>query len=266
VSSSARGTPLTTVALDGRVDLAAAASRLRWPELRRYPYGSVYALEGGARLYLFALGAVVHEGSATIDEPVRAVLESGTGRRYIPPTAETYYLTVDPTREPSAPRVGWDQVSIQENAPELAAAVALLLGQSAALERYEHAAGSLLDEAHQLARELAASGHLPRTARRLVQKVGRITADRLELARWFYLVDRPAETWEDQRVATLYDALFANLELAQRHQAMLHKLEAVEQATQTVIDLWQGRRAAALELAIVGLIVLEIALAVFKIV
>ena len=75
MSNGNRGTPLTAVALDGRVNLALAATRLRWPEMRRYPYASVYALDGGLRLYLVAFGAVVHEGSAVIDEPIRAVLE-----------------------------------------------------------------------------------------------------------------------------------------------------------------------------------------------
>jgi uncharacterized Rmd1/YagE family protein len=253
-----------TVALAGRVDLARAAAALKWPEMRRYPYGSVFALEGGERLYLFGFGAVVHEGRKDLDPALRPVVESATGMRCLLDTVETYYIGVDPSREASSPRVGWDQVSVPEETTELVAAVALLMGQSAALERYEHAASNLLDEALALSRELAARGRLPHRSGKLVRQLGRITADRLELARWFYLVDRPTETWEDSRVASLYDALFANLELAQRHQAMLHKLEAVERATETVVDLWQGRRGAWLEIAIVALIVFEIALTLWR--
>jgi uncharacterized Rmd1/YagE family protein len=260
----AKPTPFTTVAFDGRVDLLRAAAALRWAEMRRYPYGSVYALEGGERVYLYSIGAVVCEGRIGIDAALRPVLESATGRHFLPETAETYYLSIDPSREASSPRVGWDQVSVPEATPELVGAVALLLGQSAALERYEHAASNLLDEALALSRELAARGRLPHRAGKLVRQLGRITADRLELARWFYLVDRPAETWEDARVSSLYDALFANLELGQRHQATLHKLEAVERATQVVIDLWQGRRGAWLEISIVVLIVFELVLALAR--
>lgn len=261
---SNKGTPLTAVALAGRIDLARVPAALQRQERRRQPYASVFDLDGGERIHVFGFGAIVHEGRKDLDPSLRPQLEAATGVRYLPDTAETYYLSVDPSREASSPRVGWDQVSVPDATDEFVAAVALLLAQSSALERYEHAASRLLDEALALARELSARGRLPHRSGKLVRQLGRITADRLELARWFYLVDRPAETWEDARIASLYDALFANLELAQRHEAMLHKLEAVQRATETVVDLWQVRRGAWLEISIVALIVFEIALTLWR--
>lgn len=264
VPATTKGTPLTTVALAGRVDLARAAAALNRPQVHRYPYASVFALDGDARLHVFAFGAVVLEGRRELDAALQTLIEAAAGVRCLLDTVETYFVSVDPSRETSSPRVGWDQVSVPDASGEFVGAVALLLAQSAALERYEHAASKLLDESLALSRELAARGRLPRRSGKLVRQLGRITADRLELARWFYLVDRPAETWEEARVAGLYDALFANLELAQRHQAMLHKLEAVERATQIVVDLWQVRRGAWLEIAIVALIVFELVLMLWR--
>ncbi len=148
-----------------------------------------------------------------------------------------------------------------DGSPELMAAVALVLAQSAALERYERRAEGLLEEALELSR-MVAGGRVPRSNRGWVRRVGRLTGDRLELARWFYLVDRPEETWEDARVAATYDALFEALELRERHLAMQHELAAVSTSTETVIDLWHGRRSNALEWAIVLLIVVDIVLVV----
>jgi uncharacterized Rmd1/YagE family protein len=261
MTDQSRGVPITTVALDGRIDLGLSSSRLRWPELRRYPYGSVYNLDGGGRLWLFNFGAVVHDGADRLDEPVLKVVEAATTQRYLQETAETYYVKVDPTAAEESPRVGWDQVVIREKSQELVGAVALLLGQSAALERYEIAANLLLDEALQMTRALAIAGRTPTGTRDQIRRVGRLMSDRMELARWFYLVDKPAETWEDARIARLYDALFRNLELKERHDAMLHKLHAVETVMEMLIDIWQSRRSLALEWAIVLLIVFEIVLA-----
>lgn len=261
MSDSSRGVPITTVALDGRIDLALSSTRLRWPELRRYPYGSVYNLEGGGRLFLFSFGAVVHDGAERLDDPVVKVIEAATGQEHIPETAETYYVKVDPTAAEESPRVGWDQVVIREKSQELIGAVALLLGQSAALERYEHAASGLLADALLLTRSLAVEGKPPNVNKNQIRRVGQIMSHRMELAHWFYLVDRPAETWEDPRIARLYDALFRNLELKERHDAMLYKLEAVETAMEMLIDIWQSRRSLALEWAIVLLIIFEILLA-----
>jgi uncharacterized Rmd1/YagE family protein len=261
---ASKGVPITTVALAGRVDLAATSARLKWPELRRYPYGSVYGLEGADRLYLFTFGAVVHDGADHVELPVLSVIESATEQRHLPETAETYYVAVDAARADDSPRVGWDQVVIHERSPELVGAVALLLGQSAALERYEHAANGLMDEALQMTKQLAQDGQPPVNNRTQISRAGRIMSDRLELGRWFYLVDKPAETWEDARIARLYDALFRNLELQERHQAMLYKLQAVATVMEMLIDIWQSRRSMLLEWAIVLLIVMELLFALLS--
>src|SRR5262245_25369400 len=175
--SSNRGEPIATVALESKIDLALTSTRLRWPELRRYPYGSVYGLDGGGRLFLFSFGAVVHHGAERLDEPVLKVVESATQQKYLPDTAETYYVRVDPTAAEESPRVGWDQVVIREQSSELIGAVALLLGQSAALERYEHAASGLMDEALQLTKGLANEGRAPNANSAQIQRVGRIMTD-----------------------------------------------------------------------------------------
>lgn len=255
--------PITTVALDNRVDLNEVRGRLPWPEQKRFAYGSLFGLPDNTRLYLYSFGAVVHDGVSGVDEGAKGIVEAALRRAYLLDTCETYYVAIEAGADPASPRVGWDRVVIAERSHELMNAVALLVGQSAALERYERATSGLMDEALLLARQLGA-GKLPFSSRTLTRRVGRITADRLELARWFYLVDKPAETWEDARVAVLYDALFRNLELDERHRAMLHKLEAMETATQTIIDLWQGRHSNMLEWAIIGLIVFEILMALLK--
>lgn len=252
--------PITAVAVDGPIDPLAAAERLRWPILRRYSYGIALVGPEQRTIYLFRFGAVVLDRTDAIPESDRQAIETAVGGRLLPGSRDTYNIRVDP--EPTAStRVGWDIVVVPELSTELMGSVALLLGQSAALERYETTATVLLEETLALVSDLGTVARFPRGTRRLVRRIARLTRDRLDLARWFYFVDRPEETWEDARVAGLYDSLFENLELAQRHTAMLHKLAAVETATQMVIDLWHGRRSRALEWAIVILIVVEIGLA-----
>ncbi|MEY4675141.1 MAG: hypothetical protein RL148_2925 [Planctomycetota bacterium] len=256
------GVPITAIALDQRVDLATVSARMGLPERRRLAYAVVHDAPGGGCLWTFAFGAVVHDYARELDAELRKRIEQATGARFLQETSETYTVSVDPQHSPVAPRVGWDQVVIPERSAELLGAVALLMAQSAALERYERAADTLLDQVLVVARDLASLGRLPMRTRELVRRIGQLMRDRLELARWFYLADRPEGTWEHPRVAEVYDALFTNLELAQRHAAMLHKLAACESATDSVVDLWQGRRSRFLEWGILVLIVVEILLAV----
>lgn len=257
-------TPITTAALDRQIDLAVVAERLAWSTPRRHAHGYVYDLQD-ARLHLFDFGAAVLEGLATIKPTLVAEVEQATQARLLTGTVETYQVRVDPERS-DRPRAGWDEVFIPEKSSTLIEAIALLLGQSAALERYENAAERLLQESLILARQLEDRGRPLRTTRRELRRIGRLARDRLELARYFYLLDRPEVTWEDAKVARLYDSLFHNLELRERHEAVLRKLGTVETTLEMVVNLWHGSLSNRLEWAIVVLIVVEIALALLKLI
>lgn len=254
---------MTAIALDGRIDAQAATKRLAWPVVRHYVYGAAFEVEDVGRVFLFDFGAVVQYGSDRIDEGVVETLEKEVGCHFLPETTETYQISVDPEHPAGSSRVGWDQVVIPSGEASLISAVALLLGQSTALERYEKAADELIEQAIPRTRFLAERGRVPSESRALVRRIGRLTTDRLELASLFYLLDRPEETWEDAEVSSLYDNLFANLELRDRHQAMLQKLEAVERVTDLTINIWLGHLSNRLEWTIVVLILVEILLALF---
>jgi hypothetical protein len=258
---SALRIPFTVVALDERVDLEAAPAV--GTEVQRHPYGRVFDLAGGPRAYVLRFGAVVVEGDggeARASEVARAI-----GRTPLPETRDTWTVVVSPDVPPPGTRMGWDQVVVNEATPARMDAIALLLAQSAALERYEREAERLLEDVGAIARELASAGRPPQGSKRMVQRVGQIAADRLELARWFYLVDRPEVTWEQPDVAALYDALFQNLELEQRHRAMLHKLDAASGGLATTLDLWHARWNHRLEWAIVLLILIDIVLVLLRV-
>jgi uncharacterized Rmd1/YagE family protein len=250
--------PVASIALGGVIDLEGALSL--GTLIRRYPYGACLEVDQG-RLYLFHFGAAALVGAERWPGELSAALERAAGKPLLAETAETYWLCESPEASRRKPRVGWDQVAVHTLTPALEASVALLLAQSAALERYELAADQLVEEALAMARALELRGRPPRRGRSLARQVGRVTAERLSMTNWLYLVDRPEETWEDAEVAALYDALFENLELHSRHEAMMHKLEVVEGATRAVLELVQERSAHNLEWAIVLLIIAEIVLA-----
>lgn len=255
---------MTAVALDDRVDLDAVLPAIPWPVRDRDPHGLALAPPPGGCLYLFSLGALVfeREGDAAPPQMLLEEIARATGRTLLPDTTETYGIRIDPGLTIAGGRVGWDQIAVAERTPDRMAAIALLLGQSAALERYERGADRVLEEAMAVAHALASRGRPPQRSRRQVRRLGRILQDRLALARWFYLADRPEETWEKPEIAALYDALFQNLELKGRHEAMLHKLQAAETGLETSVNLFSGVWGLRLEWAIVLLIVVEIVLAV----
>lgn len=251
---------LSARALDRRVeDLDGIVAALGLDVSRRAPAIVNGTLAGGGTVHVLRCGAVVLDDVSAPDRVVTAI-EAASDARFRAGPAERLELQIGAEPPHVLPRVGWNRVHLPEERPALVGAVALVLGQSAALERHEAATAELVREALDLAR-LLAGRRLPRSTAKLVGRVGEVLRHRLELAQGFYLVDRPDEAWDDPQVARLFDDLSHNLELVERHNAMLHKLSAVEHACESALELWHGRRSHALEWAIVLLIVVEIVLA-----
>ncbi len=266
VTTAAR-VPMTGVALDGRLDLDTVRANLGWKEMRRYAYGSSFQLPDlpddtihQRRVFLFKFGAVVVDGADHLDTTLIGALEGSVGARALLETKETIFLSEDTGPNARAARIGWDWVSIPLRTPEMVAAIALLVAQSVAVERYEIAGGKLIVEALEVARDFAVHGAPPRDPAALIRRIGRTAQARLELASMFFLLDKPEETWEDPTLATLYEALFDHFELRERHQAMVQKFDVVEGATDQVVSVLRTRTSNRLEWAIIWLIAVEIAL------
>ncbi len=250
----------TAVALNQRVVLEQFERSCRWQKLKSSPFSRLFRSEDGELFYIFDFGACVQLDSENISGTIIRNLEK-LGYKCLLETLETYEVLVDSERNGTLPprvRVAWDKVIVPDSRPDTFEVVALLLGQSAALERYELEADELLQDAFELAKQLSVTGRMLRPNRRLFSEIGRIMSRRLELARWFFLLDRPDSTWEDPLLSRLYDALFDNLELTERYRAMLHKLSATETTISNLVELWEGTNSLRLEWAIVILIVIEV--------
>jgi uncharacterized Rmd1/YagE family protein len=252
--------PVTAVSLDGQVPLDTVFLPPDWQPVHRGTAACTWR-KGSLRLRIYDFGAAVLENRTELEPAMRRLIEEVTGRVCLEPTVETVMLLVDPQSDPMRPRVGWDRVVVRDAEPSTMEAVGHLLGQSAALDRYAQEAERVLCETLDLARELEVRSALPRSGRALDRRVGRIIAARLELARWFLVLDRPESAWSDPRIYELHEALAQNLELKERHAAVLHKLDAVEEAVDTLTDLLHSRRALALEVMIVALIITELVIA-----
>lgn len=252
---------MCAVALDGRAALRTTAAQLPWQVTRQSAHAITCLLPDGSRLHVFTVGAVVVERGDLVGDDL-ATVEQATGRRAIASTRETYAVRIEPDGA-EAPVVGWDHVVLASADETVLQAIALLLAESVALERYERGIEVILDEALTLVRELGRSGRPGWTSGPAIRRVATLAAERLELARWFFLIDRPEATWDSPYAARVHDLLFAHFELRDRHEALMHKLTSVQSTLEIIIDLWQSRRSLLLEAAIIALFLLEIGLAVF---
>jgi uncharacterized Rmd1/YagE family protein len=256
-AASAVESPLVAWATDGRIRLRELKD-LPGETIRQPPHAITQRLPDGGVLHVFGIGAVVALGGASL-EACRAALEQAIGRKLLDDTRDAIVLRADPRAV--SPRIEGDRVVVPRLDDAAEDTAAFVLAHSVALERYESRADAILDDALALAGDFAVRGRPPGRHPQQIRRIARLALERLELARWFFPLDRPDWSWDQPAVAHLYDALADELELADRHAALLHKLESVEGTVRIVIELWDARRNRVLEWAIVLLIVLEIALA-----
>jgi uncharacterized Rmd1/YagE family protein len=148
--------------------------------------------------------------------------------------------------------------------PERAAVVALIVAQSAAMEYYERIVAQLFDRTSALVDRLEKRGTVTLLTRGLHRFIGQAIATRSEVITVLTLLDKPDATWDDPAMDRIYDDLRAEFDLIDRYGALEQKLRFVQDAMELVLDVARDRRMWLLEVAIFGLIIIEVALELWR--
>ena len=141
-----------------------------------------------------------------------------------------------------------------------ASVVALTVAQSAAMEYYERIVEEMFVRTDRLVQRLEVQGTVPLRTRPMHRFIGAAIATRNEVLSILHLLDKPDEAWDDPGMNRIYEELRAEFDLVDRYQALEMKLRSVQEGLELVLDVARDRRLVLLEVAIVLLIVLEIAL------
>jgi uncharacterized Rmd1/YagE family protein len=144
--------------------------------------------------------------------------------------------------------------------PERASVVAIIVGQSAAMEYYERIVDDLFARTGTWVTRMEEHGTVSWGIRALHRFMGTAVATRTEVLSVLHLLDKPDEAWDDPGMDRIYDQLRAEFDLGDRYEALEQKLRSVQEALSLVLDVARDRRLVFLEASIVGLIVFEIVL------
>jgi uncharacterized Rmd1/YagE family protein len=153
---------------------------------------------------------------------------------------------------------------IDELSPARAAVVALIVGQSAAMEYYEQIVEGLFRSTALLVEPLEKRGTVSVRTRRLHQFIGQAIATRSEVLSVLYLLDKPDATWDDAVMDEIYDDLRAEFDLVDRYGALESKLTGVQDALELVLDVARDRRLVLLEVSMAILVLIELVVSVLQ--
>jgi uncharacterized Rmd1/YagE family protein len=169
-------------------------------------------------------------------------------------------------REERDAKVGLEDgtLIIDELSPPRAAVVALIVGQSAAMEYYEQIVEELFRSTAVLVEPLERRGTVSVRTRRLHRFIGQAIATRSEVVSVLYLLDKPDATWDDAAMDLIYDDLRAEFDLVDRYSALESKLTGVQDALELILDVARDRRLLLLEATMAVLVLIELVVSVLQ--
>jgi uncharacterized Rmd1/YagE family protein len=227
-------------------------------EPRITPHELRATLTGGGEVFAFSFGALVFHG---VDASTRDAFMAALHRRHprlVPDVVREDFTVLE---APGA-RLGIQEgrLVVDRLNSSRAAVVALIVAQSAAVETYERIVESLFAKTRRLLDQLERRGLVPLRTRPLHRFIGEAVGRRSEVLSTLHLLDKPDATWDDPAMDRIYDDLRAEFDLGDRFTALESKMRAVLDALELLLGVARDRRLVWLEVAIVGLICLEVVL------
>lgn len=212
--------------------------------------------------FLFRYGVAVFAGLSAIEED--EVLRSLRARVHDPlPSPETDQLQVrlnpagDDQLDPSG------TILLHEASPERLQIIANVLSKSLVLAHYEARIAGVFDRIEPLAAGLQRQGRAGAQAKDLLRQIGDVLLTQHRMVGRVEVDEKPDVLWDHLELERLYSRLEDEYELTERSRAMERKLALIGETAGRLVDLVQNRRSLRLEWYIIGLIALELLLALY---
>lgn len=158
-----------------------------------------------------------------------------------------------------------DAILVKDLSIEKLQVIAVILGKSVILARYEMDIADVFNKIEPLAQQMSTSRRrLPWKQGDLVRMIGQAMLVEQELVGRAEMLEKPDLLWDRPDLDRFYARLEDEYEIRERQAALDVKLGVVTRAAQTMLDLSQAKRSLNVEYYIVALILFELLLAVYQ--
>lgn len=173
---------------------------------------------------------------------------------------EQISVVIDPNERN---KVGFESVSLQKLTDDNAHIIMLYLAQSVALDFYSKRGEELLHKVIAINRQLAESGKLNLSTKRIKKLIGETMELKNRLASSFFIYDTPDIAWEDEAISSLDAQLKVNFEVKERHLAIQQVLETLKENLEVFNDVMNHKNSTLLEWIVILLILIEVLQVIF---
>lgn len=246
------------LALGARID---ASGLERTDTISSTPLAFKVGPAGFVVLYRFGVAVLVGLSPLEEDEVLRQVKARISGERDRVDD-ETVMLEVAGDGEDRIPPGG--PILLKDLSPARLLVVADALSKTVSLGRDEREVNAVLDITEPFAAGLGATGTPPGSRRHMLRLIGKALLVQHRVSGHVGAEEKPDVLWDRPDLERLYARLEDEYELKERARALQRKLDVVVETARALTDIIEANRATGLELAIVVLIVGEIALTLLQ--
>jgi len=256
-------TNVRAILVGDRIDTTALERDEKLPSISTLPL----AVRAGANgiAVVFRYGVVVFIGLAAAEENEflkdlrsRIVGPFKTRER----EEETATVEVSAEREDQIPPGG--PIYVRDMAIERLLLVAYALADSVVLARDEREVSSVFETIEPFARKLAKQGRTPGSRSAILKLIGNALLVQHRVSGRVAVAEDPDVLWDRPDLGRLYSRLKDEYELKERVDGLSHKLAVISETAQALTDMIDTERSLRLEVAIVALIVFEIAITFYQ--
>jgi uncharacterized Rmd1/YagE family protein len=143
--------------------------------------------------------------------------------------------------------------------------IADALAKSTSLARDERRVAAVFDVIEPFTRQLAEQGRTPPRRKGILQLIGNALLVQQRVAGRVAVAEKPDVLWEKPELDRLYARLEDEYELKERLDTLERKVTAISETANALTDIIDTQRSLRLEIAVVVLIVIEVAIGCFQI-
>ncbi len=217
----------------------------------------------GGAVFVFRYGAVVLFGIAReAEEQIVARLLPHVTEPLDRPETESVAVRIAPKGEEQVESDGC--IRLRDSSARRLLLLATVLARSVVLARDEVRIADAFERIDPLVQQLRTQGRTGQSIRRVMQHIGEVLSTRHRMVGRAQIGEKPELLWDHPELERLYVRLETEYELDERAVATERKLDAIGDAADVLADLIHARRSERLELAIIALIMFEIALTLLE--
>ncbi len=158
-----------------------------------------------------------------------------------------------------ADKFTYNEIFITRCNPSILRIIMLNVGQSVALDFFAQQTSLLLEETNKYSLKLEKFGKLSISNKNLLKFIGKTLNFKNRIIDNLYIIDSPDETWEDEYLHKIDNALRNIFDLKIRFKEIDYQLQIIKENLDLFKDLLQHSRSNILEIIIIVLIMIEVA-------